>query len=210
MLLAMPLARQAGPPYLTFLQHARGQPHHHIVTAIMDDTMASRNGNNQIPIPTNNDNRQFQHAIMATVTPAADGKYPQTNQQSILRYYPNSVPVSALGNGHSGRIRMFAPQRYLAPSGTYYNPESPDVQFPEGVGGNTRGKVNRCRTCHKLLSDHRQPQYNRGGFTCPDACALAAGCLSHPQHPNAVSISSPLRVMIQLTSPAMPPAVHED
>jgi hypothetical protein len=164
--------------------------HLHIVTATMDDNITHPGaGNSQVPTQNHNFNHQIppQNAVaLAFITLALDGRYPQMSQQEITKFYPNSIPTSDLVSGHNGTIRMFAPQRYLPPNGTYFIPENPEVQIPEGVGSTTSGGVNRCRTCHKLLSDHARPPYNRGAFTCPDLCAFSSVGI-HTQHPNAVS-----------------------
>jgi hypothetical protein len=178
--------------------------------------MAETTGSSQAPFnfqSNNRNNQQIPHqnaGVMARIAPALDAKNPHITQDTINRIYPQSVPLSSLDTEHSGTIRMFMPERYLPPQGTYYNSESPDVEIPDNTGGMTKRKPNRCRTCHKLLSDHRPAQTNhRGDFSCPAPCAFARLCPSHPEHPNRVSIFTCMSFVLQLTFPAMPPVVHQ-
>jgi hypothetical protein len=157
--------------------------------------MAEGTGNNQVPFHSQSntrDNQQIPHpnaGIMAKITPAIDGRNPYITQDAINWFYPQSVPLSSLDTDHSGTIRMFMPERYLPPHGTYFNSESRDVEIPDNTGSSANRKPNRCRTCHKLLSDHRPAQTNRkGDFSCPAPCAFAKSCPSHPEHPNRVSL----------------------
>jgi hypothetical protein len=156
--------------------------------------MAEGTGNNQVPFHTQSNtgnHQQIPHqnaGIMARIAPALDAKNPHITQDTINRIYPQSVPLSSLYTKHSGTIRMFMPGRYLPPQGTYYNSESPDVEIPESTGRSSKRRLNRCRTCHKLLLNHMPPQSNRkGDFSCPAPCAFAQLCLSHPRHRNRVS-----------------------
>jgi hypothetical protein len=166
-----------------------------LTTTFVATIMAEGTGNNQVPVHSQSNttnNQQIPHqntGIMARIAPALDAKNPHITQDTINRIYSQSVPLSNLGTEHSGTIRMFMPERYLPPQGTYYNSESPDVEMPDNTGGMSNRKPNRCRTCHKLLSDHRPAQTNRrGDFSCPAPCAFAQSCPGHPEHPNRVSL----------------------
>jgi hypothetical protein len=183
--------------------------------------MAGTTGRNQPPFifPSNNGNPQNRQnrqnppqnaGPMARIAPAVDARNPGITQDAIDRLYPRSVPLTSLDTDHLGIIRMFRPERYLPPQGTYYNSESPDVEIPENTGGMLRRRLNRCRTCHRLLSDHRPPQTNnRGDFSCPAPCPFAALCVNHPPHPNGVSTPTCMTFVLQLTFPAMPPVVSQ-
>lgn len=155
------------------------------------------NANTPSCIPNSNNNNQQQPAqqnftALARIVPAVDAKVLQVDQAAISRFYPISVPSSTLGDDHGDIVRMFTPDRYLLPRGTFYMPEAPHVQMPENVGSSTTGKWNRCRTCFKALADHTSARDRnaplRLQFPCPDPCAFAAICPSHPHHPGQVGI----------------------